>query len=806
MELDESGNVKIKDKKKKKEIRIVGRTAEKEFIQPSKKEKKDDEINIYVATEKLKNYIEENGKDENSKLLQVKKLSIKYYYIIQKLLQKENQDQKAFIYIHFVNYGGVLFFTALLQLFGFSHAPLKYEIEQYKQDDTQNYKRFITPTSSTLSSTQISKLVNNVFNHPENKYGKYIRIIIGSDIIGEGISFKHIRNAFIVTPKWNNPGLEQVIARAIRATSHLDLLPQEQNINIYRLVADTPKDPTNIIKSIDLQMYKVSEDKDIKIKQIERLMKESAVDCMLNKKRNVNLKKDKPFSRECDYMENCDYKCDFVGDFVHEDIYDTYNLYFANEEIQTIKRHISEFFLNKFAYDFNEIYIRLQYAMNKTVPPIILSRTLNEMINTNVPIYNQYGFLNYLREDKNMYFLVDNTFTSTTFTSYYYAKHPKPDSSFSNFNDVLSIYKSNGIDKIIGLIETYKTNENRLNRIFDFLDDEIKIFFIQNAIISFIEKQQDNIELVNYIMKRYKEYIKKLDDGSYIIDLEIKRKLPANYKDLPEEQRWYDLEETEIEKLKELKQDKLSKLQKNKFGYYGVIGNAFVGEEEYKNLNIVKIREKRLTAEGEIDTRVEQAEGGTACGTGEFSGNKIAILLYDLLVKSLEEGIEPPEIDIVIKKTDDIENKYKKHLKEHIELCMLIKLITQYCIDEYVNKDKVKELLKLFGTFKLEKIKQNKLDYLLSRKYSFIKLDDQQNINTNIKRVISFLLQNNIDIIGKLKLDKNIYQQMSEEMAEQEFETHKNYISKILVAKSKTSCSATKDWFIQNDLYIEKQV
>jgi hypothetical protein len=67
--------------------------------------------------------------------MQVKKLSTKYYYIISRLLDNKLIKQKSFIYIHFVNYGGVLFFTALLQLFDFVHAPLKYDINEYKEND-----------------------------------------------------------------------------------------------------------------------------------------------------------------------------------------------------------------------------------------------------------------------------------------------------------------------------------------------------------------------------------------------------------------------------------------------------------------------------------------------------------------------------------------------------------------------------------------------------------------------------------------------------------------------------------------------
>ena len=57
-------------------------------------------------------------------------------------------------------------------------------------------------------------------------------------------------------------------------------------------------------------MYKHSEDKDIDIKLMERLVKEVAFDCALNYDRNrsVGLVDN---SRECEYSD-CNYSCDGI--------------------------------------------------------------------------------------------------------------------------------------------------------------------------------------------------------------------------------------------------------------------------------------------------------------------------------------------------------------------------------------------------------------------------------------------------------------------------------------------------------------
>ena len=83
-------------------------------------------------------------------------------------------------------------------------------------------------------------------------------------------------------------------------------------------------------ESADLYVYRLAENKSVKIGNITRVLKETAVDCVLNEKLNMlteevigqNVKlslasgKDidynvgyKPFSSICDYMESCSYKC-----------------------------------------------------------------------------------------------------------------------------------------------------------------------------------------------------------------------------------------------------------------------------------------------------------------------------------------------------------------------------------------------------------------------------------------------------------------------------------------------------------------
>jgi superfamily II DNA or RNA helicase len=232
-----------------------------------------------------------------------------------------------------------------------------------------------------MDKSIISKIID-IFNDPRNIYGEYLKVIIGSNIIGEGISFYHVRQFYLLTPFWNNTETEQAIGRVLRTFSHDQLKPEERTLDIYRLAAipsNTTSKETNENNSIDLLMYMRSEDKDINIKKIERIMKQSSVDCYLNRMRNIL--KEEDGSKSCDYTV-CNYDCFNVSEDIKElekenIIYDTYNLFYADDIIFKIKDIIKDLFRIKSSYDFQELF---NYLNNLDIEPVLLLRGLKDII------------------------------------------------------------------------------------------------------------------------------------------------------------------------------------------------------------------------------------------------------------------------------------------------------------------------------------------------------------------------------------------------------------------------------------------
>ena len=168
-------------------------------------------------------------------------------------------------------------------------------------------------------------------------------------------------------------------------------------------------------ETIDSRFYRIAENKDVKIKAVEHVLKRAAVDCALN--RNGNVPKfdktinaltssgrklkiklgNKDYSRECDY-EKCDYKCVWMpekGKHYKINI-DTYNERFARTDIENAKRIIKKLYQTWYVYELEDLINAVRKKMKKLEVEFIY-QGINELIdNINEPVYDQYDRKGYL--------------------------------------------------------------------------------------------------------------------------------------------------------------------------------------------------------------------------------------------------------------------------------------------------------------------------------------------------------------------------------------------------------------------------
>ena len=132
------------------------------------------------------------------------------------------------------------------------------------------------------------EIIKYIYNHNLNKNGDLIKALLITSAGAEGISLKNTRQVHIMEPYWNNIRIEQVIGRAVRICSHEALEKEYQNVHIYKYISVFDDKYTEVI-STDEVVKNIAFEKQKRIDQIYKLLKESAYDCEINKKHNIKM-------------------------------------------------------------------------------------------------------------------------------------------------------------------------------------------------------------------------------------------------------------------------------------------------------------------------------------------------------------------------------------------------------------------------------------------------------------------------------------------------------------------------------------
>ena len=67
----------------------------------------------------------------------------------------------------------------------------------------------------------------NLFTSNKNKYGELVQVLFITQSGAEGLNLKNNRDVRIIEPYWNRVRVDQVIGRARRVGSHLNLPPEQ---------------------------------------------------------------------------------------------------------------------------------------------------------------------------------------------------------------------------------------------------------------------------------------------------------------------------------------------------------------------------------------------------------------------------------------------------------------------------------------------------------------------------------------------------------------------------------------------------
>lgn len=455
-----------------------------------------------------------------------------------------------------------------------------------KDDDTGSKvltikpeKRYAILTSDSDKDT--IRNILNVFNSTENVNGDYIKVVIASRKAREGLNLANVQNIHLVNPSWNQANMYQAMFRAIRATSHVQLLKllkeqaakegkTQDQINKIRVKVrvyqhcSVLSDEEDIIEtskdllgrdgdvSVELQMYQLSEQKDRNNALVMRMLKRCALDCQINKSRNARRPSDIDGTSICNYT-SCDYKC-VNPEPAYED-FSTYDVYYKQELVNKIKERLVELFRIKNNYSVSEIFNFIS-----DYPPKFVIQSLAEMIKSKTTFLNRYGYTSFLNEDGDKFFLVNELNSYTTDIEYRpqaSSTEYKGLSSPMEYNENLYAVGKNTLDETVRKIR-YPIDKQEAEKLLESadilkklktMDTNVLINIVENILVRKINKEELGSG-EKKILKKYDNLIFNLNEPiSLIYETKQQRSEPSK----PKRGRKKDLTKSvKIKKIKDI--------------------------------------------------------------------------------------------------------------------------------------------------------------------------------------------------------------------------------------------------------------
>jgi hypothetical protein len=234
-----------------------------------------------------------------------------------------------------------------------------------------------------------------------NVNGEEIKVVIGSQVAGEGLDLRFIREIMVFDSWYHLNKLEQIVGRGIRNCSHAELPKEKRNCTVSLLVNSFAS--TQERETADMYSYRLALNKARSVGNVTRVLKEFALDCSLNReailvsgldplkrildsqgkvRADVNIN-DVPLTPLCDWLDDCEYQCySGNGSELVEEISleqqdsSTYDEYTAQFQMNKIRKFLQDFMSR------NQAIISFEQIANSftSIPRVLLSSLLNEMV------------------------------------------------------------------------------------------------------------------------------------------------------------------------------------------------------------------------------------------------------------------------------------------------------------------------------------------------------------------------------------------------------------------------------------------
>ena len=246
--------------------------------------------------------------------------SPKFLHLLHNILDKQHVGLHL-VYSQFRTLEGIGIIKLILETNGFSHFKInKSSTGDWTIDMTpEEQERPCFALYTGTETAEEKEIIRNIFNSKwknvprtitdqlnarttNNMFGEVIKILMITASGAEGINLRNVRYVHITEPYWHPVRTEQIIGRARRICSHIDLPEELRTVDVFlylmrftaRQIAtdndesltirmhDKSKTDGTTPMSTDQSLYEISNIKERITRQILTAVKESSFDCMIH--------------------------------------------------------------------------------------------------------------------------------------------------------------------------------------------------------------------------------------------------------------------------------------------------------------------------------------------------------------------------------------------------------------------------------------------------------------------------------------------------------------------------------------------
>lgn len=267
----------------------------------------------------------------------------------------------------------------------------------------------------------------DLYNHPDNIMGEYLKVIIISKSGQTGINLFSVSRTYSFYTSHNPVDSYQALYRFLRAVSHVDLLKLYEQmgkklvIEVNLLSIVLPKEEGRDDNSTtDIQIYRRTRERDVNRLIISRAIKILSVTGYITRERN-RIPDKFAMEQECDYM-SCDFE--LMSDVVYPLEYNNYISLYSEIPVSLEIKKIEELLRKTCSLNIADyIYESSRGLKSKEIKEIICNLAVASICENKEILLDKYGYPALVVEKNGILYFVRGNVKDSQFFSEYYTKN-----------------------------------------------------------------------------------------------------------------------------------------------------------------------------------------------------------------------------------------------------------------------------------------------------------------------------------------------------------------------------------------------